>query len=161
MGVSIYKTFFVSLAGIALLFQCHFNSGGGDQDPDPIDFDNNGCKEIIIDELKYDAAQTDEYEMVYAYIKGDTLNIIVKYGGGCGLTSFALITNGYFMESNPVQLDVILSFKDEDPCEALITKQICFNILQLATLYNDSYQTIEGTIILRLRDYENGLEYDF
>jgi len=161
MKLSVYIIFFVSLTGIALLFNCHFNSGGGQQDPDPIDFDNEDCKEILIDELKYDAAQTDEYEMDYAYIKGDTLNVIVKYGGGCGLANFRLITNGLFMESHPVQLDVILSFNDEDPCEALITKQICFNILQLATLYNDSYQTGHGTIILRLKDYDDRLVYDF
>jgi hypothetical protein len=65
------------------------------------------------------------------------------------------------MESNPVQLDIILSFVDADPCEALIQRQICFDISKLAVLFNDSYQTDEGTIIVRLKDYDDKLGYDF
>jgi len=64
------------------------------------------------------------------------------------------------MESNPVQLNVLLAFTDEDPCEMLVKKQLCFDLSNLAAHYNDSYQTTEGTIILRIQDF-NHLTYNF
>ena len=149
----------LTLTGMVALFGC-LNMGDEQLNTNLIDTDNGGCSQIIIDENKYNAATSDEYIIDYAFINNDTLNMIVQYGGGCGAVSFKLLMNGYFMESDPVQLDVLLSLKDEDPCEALIKRSICFDLSELATLYNDSYQTEEGTIIIRIKYYST-LEYDF
>jgi hypothetical protein len=144
-----------------LLTGCFMNSGGDQQNIEPPDQNQDSCKGIVIDEAKYDASVLDDYLMKYAFIEGDTLSVIVQYGGGCGSANFTLITNGQFMESDPVQLDVVLAFQDEDPCEALIQKSICFDISALADLYNDSYQTSGGTIIIRLKNYDDQIGYVF
>jgi hypothetical protein len=149
------------MLGWIAFYGCFSDIGSNQQDQDQYDFLYEDCGEILIDETAYNTAQVDPFEIEYAYIKDDTLNVIVKYGGGCGFADFELITNGFFMESHPVQLNMILSLTDDDPCEALIQRQVCYDISQLAVLYNDSYQTNEGTIILHLNNYDSELSYDF
>jgi len=122
---------------------------------------NNHCKQIIIDQSQYDSAPIDDYTINDVNIENDSLKLTVQYGGGCGTTNFELLTTGFFMESNPVQLNILLSFKDDDPCEALIQEQICFDLSELTNLYNDSYRTNKGTIILWLQDYTDQLIYVF
>jgi hypothetical protein len=85
----------------------------------------------------------------------------VRYGGGCGFAQFELFGDGMFMESNPVQANILLSFKNEDSCKALLTAELEFDLSKLATLYRNSYQTPTGTIILRIRDFPDHIIYSF
>ena len=160
MKLMIRNFLILTLSGMAAPFSCMNHCADLQQAADLIDADNSSCKDIIIDAAQYDEATTDEYVINEAYLTNDSLMLIVQYGGGCGTTSFELLTNGYFMESFPVQLDVLLSFKDDDPCEALIQRQICYDLSRLATLYENSYQTTEGTIILQIKGYDS-LGYNF
>jgi len=141
---------------------CWLDSGGDSLlDKEPDDMNNQtDCEQIIINESLYNSALTDDYLIKKSFISNDSLMVLVQYGGGCGPTDFDLLTNGLFMESDPVQLDVFLSFSDQDPCEAAIQKMLCFDLSNLAVLYNDSYQTAEGTIIIHLND-SNTMGYDF
>jgi hypothetical protein len=149
--------------GLIVMFGCGMDMNGDslfDREPDDMDY-TKGCQQLIIDESKYNAASTDDFTISKAFITGDSLMVNVQFGGGCGTTDFSLLTDGLFMESNPVQLNLFLSFTDQDPCEAAIQKVICFDLSNLATLYNDSYQTSGGTIIIHLNNYDNILGYDF
>lgn len=128
----------------------------GDNEPN----DKIKCESIVISESAFNSAETDEYVITDSRFFNDSLMIEVQYDGGCGPIDFELITDGLFMESNPVQLNVILAFDDEDPCEMAVKKNLCFDLSNLATYYNDSYQTTEGKIILRILDYNN-ITYDF
>lgn len=152
---------FLVFLGLTAFNGCLSEMGSNRKDTAPLDFDDENCEDLLIDETEYNNAQVDEHEIVYAFIQNDTLKVIVKYGGGCGFADFQLISNGAFMESYPVQLNLILSLIDDDPCEAVIQRQLCFGISNLADLYNDSYQTSEGTIILHLNNYDSELTYDF
>ena len=118
------------------------------------------CEDIILSESEFNSAESDDYVVTASIITDDSLKIKVQYDGGCGPANFELITDGLFMESNPVQLNVILAFKDEDPCEMLVTRNLCFDLSNLATYYKNSYQTTEGKIVLRILDYNN-ITYDF
>ncbi len=118
------------------------------------------CDGIIISESQYNSAETNEFIVNDSNIEGDSLMIELQYGGGCGPVSAELYTDGLFMESNPVQLNLILAFTDDDPCEMIVKKKFCFDLSNLATYYNDSYQTTGGTIILVIKDYNN-LTYNF
>lgn len=151
----------VLLTGLSIIISCNDNSPGQQFIPG----DDNmivklSCKSIIISESQYNLAETNEFIVNDFYIEGDSLLIELQYGGGCGPVSAELFTDGLFMESNPVQLNVILTFTDDDPCEMLVKKKFCFDLSNLATYYNDSYQTTEGTIILNIKDY-NSLTYNF
>ena len=151
----------VLLTGLSVIISCNDNSPGQQFIPGG---DNSivklSCKGIIISESQYNLAETNEFIVNDSYIEGDSLLIELQYGGGCGPVSAELYTDGLFMESNPVQLNVILTFTDDDPCEMLLKKKFCFDLSNLATYYNDSYQTTEGTIILNIKDY-NSLTYNF
>jgi hypothetical protein len=96
-----------------------------------------------------------------AVINANILTLTVRYGGGCGDTRFELFGDGLFMESYPVQTNIMLSFKDEDPCRALLTKVLDFDLTRLATFYRNAYQTQTGTIILRIRDFPDHIRYSF
>lgn len=161
MGKKVVYLVLVPLIGLIGLISC------GDISPDeqfiPGDDNTNvklACKSMIISETQYNLVETDEYVVNAAFITGDSLMIEIQYGGGCGPVSSELYTDGLYMESNPVQLNVLLAFTDEDPCEMIVKKQFCFDLSNLATHYNDSYQTSGGTIILHIQDFNN-LTYNF
>lgn len=122
---------------------------------------STGCKDIVIEYEAFENAIIEDYIIDTVYIEEDSLIIHVNYGGGCGSTNFELVTHGYFMESYPVQLNVILDIEDNDPCEALLQETICFNLAELAMHYNQSYQSNGGTIIIHLEEYEEALIYEF
>ena len=148
----------LTFAGMVIIFSCKHDDMLKNLEPLG---GEHSCKNIIIDESQYDTAPRDDFMIKDAIIKNDSIILMVQYSGGCGAISFELITEGYFMESNPVQLDILLSFEDEDPCEAAIQEQICFDMTKLAKLYKDSYLANQGTIILRLQGYADNLEYIF
>ena len=143
------------------LFGCDSNMNNsniipGNDEPN----DNIRCEDIILSESDFKSAESDDYVVTDSRITNDSLMIEVQYDGGCGPTNFDLITDGLFMESNPVKLNVILAFDDEDPCEMLVTRTLCFDLSNLATYYNNSYQTMDGKIVLYIIDY-NTITYHF
>ena len=85
-------------------------------------------------------------------IENDTLTLTVSYGGGCETHDFTLVTDGRFMESDPVQLAVTLTHDaKDDPCEAYLTDSYVFDLTSIKTLYQEDYGIDEGSIILNLR----------
>ena len=84
-------------------------------------------------------------------IENDTLSLTVSYGGGCETHEFILVTDGSFMESDPVKLNVTLTHNaNDDPCEAYPTERYSFDLAPIKTLYREAYGTDEGSVILRL-----------
>ncbi len=117
-------------------------------------------KEIMI-LANFSAIKDPNLVVTGAHMSADNLTLSIQYGGGCGEVKYELFTNGLFMESNPVQLRIVLSFADSDPCEALLFEDITFDLKPLADHYKESYQSETGTIILRLEDFEEPIHYDF
>lgn len=85
-------------------------------------------------------------------IENDTLTLTISYSGGCASHDFDLVTNGSFMESDPVQLIVALTHDDNgDTCEAYPTERYSFDLEPLKTRYQEAYGMDEGSITLHLR----------
>ena len=124
-------------------------------------FPQSDIESIIIDPINCISIIDEELTIEKALIEGDTLTIIITYGGGCGTIVDKLLTCGNFMESNPVQLDISLSHQDNDFCKALIRKEIKFDLSPLAQYYKSSYQTTNGIIIIRLQGLLQTLWYEF
>lgn len=72
-------------------------------------------------------------------IEGDIATLEVSYSGGCGSHEFNLFVSNIFMESNPVQTESILSHVTEDPCDALVTETLTFDLLPIREFYQRSY----------------------
>ena len=101
--------------------------------------------------------ESDPYELEIdgdhaPIIENDTLILTISYSGGCEIHDFTLVTNGSFLESDPVQLVVALTHDDNgDMCEAYPQERYSFDLEPIKTRYQEAYGTDEGSIILHLR----------
>jgi hypothetical protein len=118
------------------------------------------CREIIINP-DFNSYQKDNFDLQNTALDNGKLYLTISYGGGCGSPLYELVATPTFMESNPVQVGIMLSFTDNDPCRALVTKQLCFDLTPLGKLYEKSYQTGHGTIHLRINNWGSPIEYTF
>ena len=105
---------------------------------------------------------TDGFELSGAAITGDTLAVTVSYAGGCKEHLFTLVSSSEFLESNPVQVVVVLAHNaNGDRCEAWITQDYLFNLTPLKVHYQEAYQQDAGVIVLLLKDAPDDLVYEF
>ncbi len=83
------------------------------------------------------------------------LTLDVEYGGGCEDHEFDLVAWGGWLESFPVQVNVLLAHEDHgDACDALLTSELRFDLTPLERAYAAAYGgPARGatTILLRLR----------
>ena len=83
--------------------------------------------------------------------ENDTLILTISYSGGCESHDFTLVTNGSFIESDPVQLVFALTHDDNgDMCEAYPQERYSFDLEPIKMRYQEDYGTDEGSITLRL-----------
>ena len=120
----------------------------------------SGAEDILVVD-SHAGFSLDECRIKTIHVDTDILTAEVEYGGGCGNVEFKLLASSVFMESNPVQSAVTVSFKDEDPCKALVTRQLRFNLRPLAEAYKAAYQVDSGTILLRISNYHPQITYSF
>ena len=84
-------------------------------------------------------------------VAAHTLEIEVRYGGGCHDHAFVLLASSGFLESNPVQAVLALAHDAKgDACGAIITKTLHVDLTQLRELWQEQYQQGSGVIDLPL-----------
>jgi len=85
-------------------------------------------------------------------VEGDELLVRVGYGGGCKVHLIQGVAHGGWMESDPVQVRVLLSHEDfDDPCDAFLTEDLRFDLNSLKWAYQDAYGVGEpGATTLRI-----------
>lgn len=94
---------------------------------------------------------SDPWTFVAYQIEGDTLSLDVRYGGGCRDHRFALLIDPAFMESFPVQVAARLAHDaDGDPCRALLTRTVRFDLSPLREHFEASYGPGRGTVVIGL-----------
>ena len=92
-------------------------------------------------------------------IEGDCLKFKISYSGGCNEHDFWLYGSKAFLESNPVQVEVLLSHDGKnDACDAWLTEELEFDLTPLKTAYKQAYRS-EGKALLRI--YEPGADEPF
>ena len=128
-------------------------------DVDPVDTPLSGT--VYIGEAD-DKFGNDVFVINSATITEDTLEISVSYSGGCKEHKFTLISSDHFLESFPVQLHVSVAHDAMgDSCEAYPTEEYHFDLTPIKTMYQEAYRVDTGTIVLRLKDYPQELNYTF
>ena len=92
---------------------------------------------VIINADEYQNAPNDALEIVNVQIEGDCL-VIRFESGGCDGNSWGikLIDSEAIMESYPPQRNLRLSLKNEEPCDAIVTKEMAFNVSNLRLEYD-------------------------
>ncbi len=87
---------------------------------------------IIIDSNQYKNSPNDHLTVNSLEINDNCLKISFSSGGCSGDTwALKLIDSEAILESNPPQRNLRLSLKNEELCEAYITKEITFDINKL------------------------------
>jgi hypothetical protein len=73
--------------------------------------------------------KNDPFEIISQKIEGDKLIMEVQYGGGCELHTFELLSNGAYMKSLPMKINLWLTHNSRnDRCRAMLTNTITFDI---------------------------------
>ena len=116
---------------------------------------------ILVDGIT--AVPPDPYALEDLAVRGDSLHATVRFGGGCRTHEFRLLILKTFRESEPVQGDAVISHRaNGDPCRALLTRTLAFDLAPIREHYRQSYQREHGAIRLRLLPPGEGTgEYRF
>lgn len=103
-----------------------------------------------------DAFPADPLELGAAQVVGHLLEASISYGGGCANHEIDLVAIDGWLESFPVQVNVLLSHEDnDDPCDALVTETRSYDLSPLADAYVAAYGASGPngtTVVLRLQD---------
>ena len=86
------------------------------------------CKSITFDESLFLSGQGDEFDFAEVSIIDDCLHIVIRYGGGCGGIVTSLIDSDEAGSPKPLERNLKLILRDNDPCEASITKKVSFDL---------------------------------
>jgi len=97
------------------------------------DDNSNNCDQVtIVSFEQYENAPNDQLFINTLELNGDCLKINFSSGGCDGDTwILKLIDSESIMESNPPQRNLRLSLRNEEDCEALITKELTFDVNEL------------------------------
>lgn len=92
---------------------------------------------VIINADEYQNAPDDELEILHVQLEGDCL-VIRFESGGCDGNSWVieLIDSEAVMESYPAQRNLRLSLKNQEPCDAIVIKEMAFNVSNLRLEYD-------------------------
>ncbi|UII19894.1 hypothetical protein [Fulvivirga ligni] len=149
-----------ALAPTTILLLALFNIGcqKDNKDPEDIDFLSiSRCSDLLISADDF----SENIDVELYKLEGDNLEMTVKHSGGCKTIGYALITDASFMESNPVQVNLGIKLSDNDDCEALIEEKLCFSLTKIKELYQQSYQSAQGTIVINVAGSATSLNYSF
>ena len=114
-----------------------------------------GIVPIIVDfDTRPEAWPQDPLGLMEYELDGSILALAVEHGGGCAHHEYDLVAWGGWMESFPVQVNVLLAHEDnDDPCDGLVRRRLLFDLLPLREAYFPLYRDGgpgANTIILRL-----------
>ncbi|SFU41721.1 hypothetical protein SAMN05216480_1035 [Pustulibacterium marinum] len=123
------------------------------------DDNNNGSSancdfETLISAEQYQNGTFDQLEINSLEINGDCLKINFSSGGCDGNTwELKLIDSEDILESDPPQRNLRLSLKNEELCEAYITKELTFDISNLQIDGNE--------VLLNITNSEQNILYEY
>ncbi len=122
---------------------------------DSVNSNQSECdKKIFVDDNLFSNAPNDSFDFINVEIIQNCLKLTIEYGGGCGDIELKLISSEMVMESNPPQINIRLSLKDEDNCKAIIRKEILFDLTPINKLVNDR-------VILNIDNWDESILYSF
>lgn len=118
--------------------------------------DNPSNKHPEIVMMQMPALETgDPYNFEKVELKGDILELVVSYSGGCETHDFVLQGDPRIMKSLPPQMNIVLLHNaNQDRCRAHITDTLHYDLSPVR-------MGDEGTIILRLFNTEEHLNYTY
>lgn len=137
---------FIGLIGMfLLLFACSNDDEGKDM---------GDHASIFIDSDIYHEAESDDFHLEEARITGDSLEVRIRYGGGCGEVKLRLAGMEEVLDSDPPRRKIRLLLEDNDPCEAFIAETFYFKL----SAFQIAGSSRTG---LLLSDWDGSLLYEY
>jgi hypothetical protein len=114
----------------------------------------------LVENINIDEWANDPVDIISASLEDDILSIKVQYGGGCKDHFFKLIIPEGIEKSNPPQTTFFLSHDaNDDGCEALISDELIFNLIEYKRYLQNSVNSSE--IIIKFYGSDIKLSYFF
>ena len=108
----------------------------------------------IVDQDQFSNASSDEFDIVDVMLDGDCLEIEFSAGGCTGDTwELKFVGSEALDDSNPLQRSVRLILKNEEFCQAIVSKIVNFDI--------SDFKVSGGNVILNLEGYDEGILYEY
>ena len=111
------------------------------------------CESMIFTNDQFKNIESDYYSLDSLFIENNCLNIWVSYSGGCGDSEFNLLYSNKVMKSMPPKTNLMLQFKDNDGCRALVQQKLYYDL----SFFDDYAQN--GGINLRLVGLDSSVLY--
>ncbi|PCI01859.1 MAG: hypothetical protein COB81_06625 [Flavobacteriaceae bacterium] len=117
--------------------------------------DSNNCNQVtIVSSEQYETAPNDQLFINTLELNGDCLKINFSSSGCNGDTwVLKLIDSENIMESNPPQRNLRLSLRNEEDCEAFITRELTFDVNELRVNGNQ--------VLLNITNSDDQILYEY
>ena len=99
-------------------------------------------------------ANPTPFQILNAWVDGDSLRSVVQYSGGCDTHTFSLRTTSPMLKSLPPKQPVAWEHRSNDPCRAMMVDTISASVAHLRG-------TPRGVTILLLDQWEPELPYTY
>ena len=94
------------------------------------------------------------FQVLDAWVDGDSLKSVVQHSGGCDVHMFSLHTTSPLLKSLPPKQPVAWEHRSNDPCRAMVVDTISTSVAHLRG-------TPRGVTILLLDQWEPELFYTY
>ena len=132
----------------SLLFGCFF-ACGEEESPQTC-----GAA-IAINDQRYDAVKSDQFSILSAILNESCLSVTINSSGCDGdRWGHDVVASTAIAESWPVQRYIKIEFSNSEECDAVITKEVMFD---LSTLQLSEYQEM----IINLEGFEDQISFTY
>jgi len=114
------------------------------------------CKSVIENKELYMSSPDDPYRLDTVWFERDYMFLGIQYGGGCGDAFFQLYSMRDTVATDTFLVDLKLSLDDRDLCEALLYREVCYDIQSLQR-FNPEGRFIQ----LRIADKDGIWRYEW
>ena len=111
----------------------------------------------LIGDLSVVRLGSHPFKLSETVVDGDVLCATVEYGGGCADHEFNLHVHSEIMAGRPPQVNAVLTHNsNNDPCKALITRKVGFDLTPLKEHLRRITGQQSGTVALHISGYNQG-----
>lgn len=139
------------IAGIFLFWGCRTVKTGNS--PENQSLKSDGCQALKLVETLETTPSGDLFAIEELKISDNCLQVMVSYSGGCGETSFDLLTTGPQQTTYPPEMNIGVVFHDNDPCRSVVVDTLFVDLVPYESLAR------AGGLLIRIKSTDKKVMY--